>query len=330
MDTTLFHTPALLQKKILVTGGAGFIGSNIVGYLMQQGVQKVRVLDNLSNGFAKNLAPFIGNPKFEFIEGDITSYNTCLKACEDIDIITHQAALGSVPRSIKDPVATHAANATGFLHMLWAAKNSNIKRFIYASSSSVYGDAKQSPKTEMHLGTPLSPYAVSKLTNELYATIFANTYGLQVIGLRYFNVFGPNQDPEGPYAAAIPIFMDALLNNKTAYINGDGNTTRDFTYVENAVQINVRAMCTENPEAFAKVYNVAVGESTSLNQLFQSLQIISGNNASPEYRPERAGDIRHSLADISLAKQFLAYDPQVRIAQGLDKTFAWFRANFKK
>ncbi|HQV01317.1 MAG TPA: NAD-dependent epimerase/dehydratase family protein, partial [Bacteroidia bacterium] len=229
MYNTSFHTPTLNNKAVLITGGAGFIGSNIVAYLMQHGVRKVRVLDNLSNGFKKNIAPYLSNPSFEFIEGDITNYETCLKVCEGIDVVTHQAALGSVPRSIKDPVATHAANATGFINMLWAAKNCNVNRFIYASSSSVYGDAQQSPKIEANLGKPLSPYAVSKLTNELYASIFAHTYGMQLIGLRYFNVFGPQQDPNGPYAAAIPIFMDALLNNQTAFINGDGLTTRDFT-----------------------------------------------------------------------------------------------------
>ncbi|MEO8146246.1 MAG: SDR family oxidoreductase [Bacteroidia bacterium] len=324
-----FHTESLKSKSILITGGAGFIGSNIAEYLMKYSVKKVRVLDNLSNGFEKNIKPYLSHPNFEFVNGDITNFEMCKKVCEDIDIITHQAALGSVPRSIKDPIATHNANATGFIHMLTAAKDAGVERFIYASSSSVYGDSKESPKHEKNLGTPLSPYAVSKLTNELYGNIFASTYNMRVIGLRYFNVFGPKQDPNGPYAAAIPLFMDGLLNNKTAYINGDGSTTRDFTFVENAVQINVKAMCTENADAFGKVYNVAVGESTSLNELFGYLQEISGNRTPPQYRDERPGDIKHSLADISLARNLLDYNPQVKTHEGLAVTYEWFSKTFK-
>ena len=330
MYATKFHTGALVSKAVLITGGAGFIGSNIAEYLMLNGVKKVRVLDNLSNGFMRNIEPYLTDPRFEFMEGDITNFDTCKKACEGIDVITHQAALGSVPRSIKDPVATHNANATGFIHMLTAAKDAGVERFIYASSSSVYGDATDSPKREKNLGTPLSPYAVSKLTNELYGNIFARTYGMKIIGLRYFNVFGPRQDPNGPYAAAIPLFMDALLNNKPAYINGDGSTTRDFTFVENAVQINIKALCTANAEAFGKVYNVALGETTSLNQLFTGLQQVSGNATPPEYREERPGDIKHSLADIGLAQQLLGYDPQIKIHEGLQQTYAWFAKSFKQ
>jgi UDP-N-acetylglucosamine 4-epimerase len=330
MYATKFHTDALLSKAVLITGGAGFIGSNIAEYLMLNGVKKVRVLDNLSNGFMRNIEPFLSDPRFEFMEGDITNFDTCKKACEGIDVITHQAALGSVPRSIKDPVATHNANATGFIHMLTAAKDAGVERFVYASSSSVYGDATDSPKLEKNLGTPLSPYAVSKLTNELYGNIFARTYGMKVIGLRYFNVFGPRQDPNGPYAAAIPLFMDALLNNKPAYINGDGSTTRDFTFVENAVQINIKALSTDNAEAFGKVYNVALGETTSLNQLFTSLQEVSGNATPPQYRDERPGDIKHSLADITLARQLLDYNPQIKIHEGLQQTYAWFAKSFKQ
>ncbi len=330
MYTSKFHNDALLSKAVLITGGAGFIGSNIAEYLMLNGVKKVRVLDNLSNGFMRNIQPYLSDPRFEFIEGDITNFDTCKKACEGIDVITHQAALGSVPRSIKDPVATHNANATGFIHMLTAAKDAGVERFVYASSSSVYGDAKESPKQEKNLGTPLSPYAVSKLTNELYGNIFARTYGMKIIGLRYFNVFGPRQDPNGPYAAAIPLFMDALLNNKPAYINGDGSTTRDFTFVENAVQINIKALSTDNAEAFGKVYNVALGETTSLNQLFQSLQQVSGNTTPPHYRDERPGDIKHSLADIGLAQKLLGYDPQIKIHEGLEQTYAWFAKSFKQ
>ena len=329
MYQTKFHNESLIDKSILVTGGAGFIGSNIVEYLLKYGVKKVRVLDNLTNGFKKNITPYLSLSNFEFIEGDITNTETCKKACEGIDIITHQAALGSVPRSIKDPLATHNSNATGFINMLVAAKDAAVEKFVYASSSSVYGDSIASPKKESDLGKPLSPYAVSKLTNELYGNIFAHTYRMKTIGLRYFNVFGPRQDPNGPYAAAIPIFMDALLNNKTAYINGDGTTTRDFTFVENAVQVNIKAMCVDNDEAFGKVYNVAVGESTSLNDLYHYLNEISGNATPPEHREERAGDIKHSLADISLAKNFLGYNPQVKIREGLAATYKWFSENFK-
>ena len=330
MYQTKFHTDSLLNKSILVTGGAGFIGSNIVEYLLKYGVKKVRVLDNLTNGFRKNIEPYLSLPNFEFVEGDITNVETCKKVCEGIDIITHQAALGSVPRSIKDPLATHNSNATGFINMLVAAKDAGVDKFIYASSSSVYGDSKASPKKENDLGKPLSPYAVSKLTNELYGNIFAHTYGMKTIGLRYFNVFGPRQDPNGPYAAAIPIFMDALLNNKTAFINGDGSTTRDFTFVENAVEVNIRAMCVDNAEAFGKVYNVAVGESTSLNELYSFLNAVSGNPTPPQYRDERSGDIKHSLADISLARNFIGYNPQVKIKEGLEITYKWFENNFKK
>lgn len=327
---TPFHTDDISTKTFLVTGGAGFIGSNLVEYLLKYGAKKVSVLDNLSNGFKKNIEPFLSNPAFEFIEGDITDVDTCKKACDGIDLVAHQAALGSVPRSIKFPLATHAANATGFLNMLSAAKDAGVQRFVYASSSSVYGDSKVSPKKEEGIGKALSPYAVSKLTNELYAGVFALNYGMKIIGLRYFNIFGPRQDPNGPYAAAIPLFMDALINNTPAYINGDGEHSRDFTFIENAVQANVNALFCKNDEAFNKVYNVAVGENTSLNTLFTTLQELSGNSTKPEYREERPGDIRHSLADISLARKMLGYDPKVKLKEGLDITLKWFAENFKR
>ena len=280
-----FHNDTLREKAILVTGGAGFIGSNLVDYLVRNGARKVRVLDNLSNGFMKNIASYSGHPAFEFMEGDITQPKVCERACEGINMVSHQAALGSVPRSIAHPLATHAANATGFLNMLVAARDAGVERFVYASSSSVYGDSMVSPKKEDIIGKSLSPYAVSKFTNELYAGVFALNYGMKLIGLRYFNVFGPRQDPNGPYAAAIPLFMDALIHDKTAYLNGDGEQTRDFTFVTNAVQANVRAFFTGNPGAFGKVYNVAVGENISVKKLFELLVRLRvrkpGRNTAP-------------------------------------------------
>ncbi len=325
-----YHTPEIKDCSILISGGAGFIGSNLVEYLLLNGAKKVRVFDNLSNGFERNIEPFRSNPAYEFMEGDITNLADCEKACAGIDLISHQAALGSVPRSIKNPLATSAANTTGFLNMLLSARDAGVKRFIYASSSSVYGDSIASPKTETALGNPLSPYAVSKLTNELYASVFAMHYGMEVIGLRYFNVFGPRQDPNGPYAAAIPLFMNSMLFGKDAVIYGDGTQTRDFTFVENAVQANVRALFTTNVEAFNKVYNVAVGESVTVNDLFREIGEISGNPKSPQYVPERKGDIRNSLADISMAKKLLGYDPNYQIHEGLKHTIEWFANAFNK
>lgn len=324
----VFHTTDIQNKTFLVTGGAGFIGSNIVDYLLTNKASRVRVLDNLSNGFRRNIEPYLNNPAFEFIEGDITDPSTCVKACEGINMVTHQAALGSVPRSISFPLNTHAANATGFLNMLVAARDAGVERFVYASSSSVYGDLADSPKVESRIGRSLSPYAVSKYTNELYAGVFALNYGMKVIGLRYFNVFGPRQDPNGPYAAAIPLFMDALQNGKDAFLNGDGEQTRDFTFVLNAVQANIRAFFTENPDAFNKVYNVAVGENISVKKLFTELAVIAGKDAQPKYREERPGDIKNSLADISQAKKYLGYEPVVKLKEGLQITFDWFKKTY--
>lgn len=325
--SAVYHTKPLRNISILVTGGAGFIGSNIAEYLLQHGAT-VRVLDNLSNGHYRNIQPFINHPDFTFINGDITDVDVCRAACKGIDLVTHQAALGSVPRSIANPVATSDANTSGFLNVLLAARDAGVKRVVYASSSSVYGDSKQSPKQETNLGRPLSPYAVSKLTNELYASVFAQHYGLEMIGLRYFNVFGPNQDPNGPYAAAIPLFMNSLLCNTSAVIYGDGEQTRDFTFVENAVQANVRALFTENKDALNRVYNIAVSESVSVNRLFDTLAQIIQSDRKPEYKEDRAGDVRNSLADISLAKDKLGYDPRFRLEEGLKITVDWFRKVF--
>ncbi|HMT27912.1 MAG TPA: SDR family oxidoreductase [Bacteroidia bacterium] len=329
INNVVFHTDEIWNKAFLVTGGAGFIGSNIVGYLLHHKAAKVRVLDNLSNGFKRNLEPFMNNPAFEFMEGDITDLQTCVKACEGIHMVTNQAALGSVPRSISFPLHTHAANATGFLNMLVAARDAGVERFVYASSSSVYGDLADSPKVESRIGKALSPYAVSKYTNELYAGVFALNYGMKVIGLRYFNVFGPQQDPNGPYAAAIPLFMDALLNDKNAYLNGDGEQTRDFTFVQNAVQANIRAFFTPNPDAFNKVYNVAVGDNISVKKLFSILADIAGKEVKPLHRPDRPGDIKNSLADITLARTYLGYEPLVKLKEGLEITFNWFKNTYK-
>ncbi|MBL0104917.1 MAG: SDR family oxidoreductase [Bacteroidetes bacterium] len=325
MSKPTFHTQDLSKYSFLVTGGSGFIGSNLVKYLLEHSAGKVRVLDNLLTSSYNNLKPFEGNPAFEFIEGDIRDQDTCARACNGIDFVSHQAALGSVPRSVKDPVATHSINATGFLHMLVAARDAKVKRFVYASSSSVYGDHPVLPKREDETGNPLSPYAVSKKTNELYARVFASTYAMQIIGLRYFNVFGPNQSPDGAYAAVIPLFMQSVIDGTSPNIDGDGLQTRDFTYVENAVQANVRAMLTSNENALNKVYNIAVGERLTVLELFNLIAGLTNSTVRPNHRETRPGDIRDSLADISRAKEFLGYEPTVKAAEGLKRTFDWFQ-----
>lgn len=322
-----FHSQSLEHTSFLITGGAGFIGSNLVEYLLAYNAGKVRVLDNLSNGFRKNIRAFLDNPAFEVMEGDIRDLDTCMQACAGIDIVLHQAALGSVPRSIKDPVTTNNVNIGGFVNMLLAAKDQQVKRFVYAASSSTYGDSKSLPKVEDKIGRPLSPYAVTKYANELYADVFGKTYGMEIIGLRYFNIFGPRQDPNGAYAAVIPLFIDAVLKGKPPRINGDGGQTRDFTFVENCVEANIRAALTANPEAVNQVYNIAVGDRTSLNDLFQILKEEAGSQVVPEYGPDRAGDIRDSLADISKARRLLGYNPQVTIRDGLKQTLDWFKHN---
>ena len=322
------HLVPLGEFRFLVTGGAGFIGSNICEYLLQHGAGEVRVLDNLSEGKLENIQDWLDRPNFKFIQGDITCPDNCREACENIDFVSHQAALGSVPRSIDTPLVTNAANVTGFLNILTAAKDSGVRRFVYASSSSVYGDSLQLPKQEHLIGQPLSPYAASKLVDEIYAKVFARNYGIDVIGLRYFNVFGPRQKPDGPYAAVIPLFMDALLHNRSPLINGDGQQSRDFTFVANAVEANIRAMTTTNSDACDRVYNIAFGQRRSVNQLFQTLRKLVGSNLEPVYRDPRPGDVRDSLADISLAKAYLGYDPQFDIDSGLAITFDWFRRRF--
>lgn len=320
----MFHTKDISNSSFLVTGGAGFIGSHITEYLLKHGAGKVRVLDNFATGFQRNIDLFTDNPNFEFIEGDIRDYETCKQACEGIDYVSHQAALGSVPRSIVDPVTSNEVNVSGFLNMLTAAKDAKVKTFVYASSSSVYGDEPNLPKREEKIGNPLSPYAVTKKTNELYADVFAKLYGMKVVGFRYFNVFGPRQDPDGPYAAVIPLFVSGIINQKPVYINGDGEQTRDFTYVDNAVQANVRGMLTDNEAAFGETYNVAVGENFSVNLLYNLVRENLGIQHEPTYREPRAGDIRNSLADISKAQNLLGYNPTQRFKEGLKVTVEFF------
>ena len=318
------------NMKIIVTGGAGFIGSNIVETLIQrEDISKVTVFDNLSTGFERNIQPFFAHPKFNYVHGDITEIQTCIEVCAGADAVCHQAALGSVPRSILHPMATHQANVDGFVNMLEAARREGVKRFVYASSSSVYGDAAYSPKTEAQLGTPLSPYAVSKKINELYANIYHRTYGMEVIGLRYFNVFGPRQDPDGAYAAVIPLFFKAALNNHPPTIFGDGTITRDFTYIDNVVDINIAALTTLNSDAFGKAYNVACGTTTTLAQIWEAIKKISGSTVSPIYGSPRKGDILQSLADIALARQHLNYTPAVTVEAGLARSLEWYRRQYE-
>lgn len=313
------------EGTFLITGGAGFIGSNLVDYLLKNGARKVRVLDNLSNGYLENIQPHFDNETFEFIEGDIRDLDTCSKAVEGIQFISHQAALGSVPRSISDPKTTNEVNISGFLNMLIASKDSEqLKRFVYAASSSTYGDSSALPKVEGNEGKPLSPYAITKAVNEMYGDVFSKVYGFHTIGLRYFNIFGPKQSPDNPYAAVIPIFCKAFINGNAPTINGDGETSRDFTFVDNAVQANIRALL--KPELSKHtVYNVACGEQTTLNQIIDQLVEISGTSITPIYGPERKGDVKHSKASIELIKNELGYVPDVYFSDGLQKVFNWYK-----
>jgi UDP-N-acetylglucosamine 4-epimerase len=325
-----FHTTDISNKNFLVTGGAGFIGSHIAEYLLKNGAAKVRVLDDLSNGFQKNVDLLSVYPNFEFIKGDIRNLETCMAACKGIDHISHQAALGSVPRSIAEPVYFNEVNVNGFVNMLKAAIDNKIKTFVYASSSSVYGDELNMPKKENKIGNSLSPYAVTKRTNELYAKVFADTYGIKLMGFRYFNIFGPRQDPDGAYAAVIPLFVKGIINHTPVYVNGDGGQTRDFTFVENAVQINIKGMLTDNADAFNKTYNVAVGESFSVNYLYNACKEYLQSETEAIYREPRAGDIRDSLADISLASKMLGYEPTRKFEEGLEETMLFFKNLYEK
>lgn len=323
--------PQELQQNIrttafLITGGAGFIGSNIAAALTEAGARKVVVLDDLSTGSESNIEALKNNPAFTFIRGDIRDAATCEKACAGIDVVLHQAALGSVPRSIDNPIATNSVNVDGFLNMLNAARLAGIKTFVYASSSSVYGDDEVMPKTEERTGNLLSPYAVSKHTNEQYAKVFSRVYGLRTIGLRYFNVFGPNQSVNGPYAAVIPLFIKAMMRGEQPVIFGTGETTRDFTFVSNVVQANVRAAFADLGDTTSLVANVAFGGTTSLNELYRLLAGFTGFALPPRYAPERKGDIKNSFADISRARKMLGFVPGTGLEEGLRLTTEWFKA----
>ena len=321
------------NKKILITGGAGFIGSNLCAYFLED--NEVVCLDNFSTGYRHNIVSFLSNPKFRLIEGDIRDFETCNQAVLGVDYVLHQAALGSVPRSINDPITSNEVNVSGFLNMLVAVRDAKVKRFIYAASSSTYGDSEALPKIEDVIGKPLSPYAVTKYVNELYADVFSKTYGIETIGLRYFNVFGRNQDPNGAYAAVIPKFVAQFLAHESPVINGDGNFSRDFTYIDNVIQMNELAITTQNPEAVNTVYNTAYGDRTTLTQLVQLLkdnlakfdpkiaevQVIHGAN--------RAGDIPHSLASIEKAKNKLGYNPKFSIEAGIKEAVSWYFQNLK-
>lgn len=330
MSKPIFHVENIADKRFLVTGGAGFIGSHIAEYLLKNGAKTVRVLDNMVNGFESNLDILKSYAAFEFIKGDIRNLEDCRVACQDIDCVSHQAALGSVPRSIKEPVYFNEVNVGGFVNMLHAAIEARVSTFVYASSSSVYGDEPTLPKTELRVGKCLSPYAATKKTNELYAQVFADTYGIKLMGFRYFNIFGPRQDPNGPYAAVIPLFVKGIMQQKEVFINGDGEQTRDFTYVDNAVQANIRGMLTQNESAFNKVYNVAVGEYFTINQLYNICTNQLGIDWKPTHREPRAGDIRNSLADISLAHEMLDYIPVKKFESGLIETIEYFKTIYNK
>lgn len=325
----------LKSKKVLITGGAGFIGSNLCEKLIELGAQVI-CLDNFATGKKENLLAIIKNPNFTLIEGDIRNLETCHKAVKGVDYVLHQAALGSVPRSLKDPITSNEVNVSGFLNMLVAARDARVKRFVYAASSSTYGDSENLPKVEGIIGKPLSPYAITKYVNELYADIFKNAYDLDTIGLRYFNVFGRKQDPNGAYAAVIPKFVIQLMNHESPIINGDGTYSRDFTYIDNVIQMNLLAITTENKEALNQVYNTAVGDRTNLLELTtllkQYLAKYDPKIASVEIKhgPNRAGDIPHSLASIDKAKTLLGYDPQFKIEAGLEEAVEWYWRNLRK
>lgn len=314
------------MQNILVTGGAGFIGSNLVSNLLQDNrVALVRVLDNFATGFKHNISEFEKHPKFEFYEGDIRDYETCLQALKGIHLVSHQAALGSVPRSIKDPITTNAVNIDGTLNIFKAAVEQKIRRVVFAASSSTYGDSQGLPKIEHIIGNPLSPYAVTKYVNELYADVFAKTYDFEYIGLRYFNVFGPKQDPNGAYAAVIPLFFKAAIDGKGPIINGDGTNSRDFTYIDNVVEANVLGLFTDNTAAINQVYNVACGERTTLNELWQNIKSVTNCKVDAIHGPNRSGDIPHSLASIEKAKNFLGYSGKVKLKEGLEKALKFYK-----
>jgi UDP-N-acetylglucosamine 4-epimerase len=322
------------KTKILITGGAGFIGSNLCCYFVEKGFQVV-CLDNLSTGFKKNIQDLIQSKNFTFIEGDIRNLKDCQTAVNDVQFVLHHAALGSVPRSINDPITTNEVNVSGFLNMIIAARDAKVKRFIYAASSSTYGDSETLPKVEHTIGKPLSPYAITKYVNELYADIFSKTYGFETIGLRYFNVFGKNQDPNGAYAAVIPKFILQLINHQSPVINGDGSNSRDFTFIENVIQMNELAIKTQNPLAVNTIYNTAFGQNTTINSLVKSIknELLRFDESIADipviYGENRLGDIPHSLASIKKAQQRLGYNPEFSLQQGLHLAAEWYWNNLK-
>ena len=322
----------LINKKILVTGGAGFIGSNLCEVLLKKG-NKVVCLDNFTTGKRQNIEEFFKYPNFNFIIGDLRKLEDCLKATKDVDYVLHQAALGSVPRSIKDPITTNEVNVSGFLNILVASRDNAVKRFVFAASSSTYGDSESMPKVESIIGKPLSPYAITKYVNELYADIFSKTYGLETIGLRYFNVFGRKQDPNGAYAAVIPKFVSKLMNGESPIINGDGTYSRDFTYIDNVVQANLLSLVTTNKKAINTIYNVAYGDRNNLNDLMTYLKEYlsefdsSISNITVIHGPNRAGDIPHSHASIDKAKKLLNYNPKFSLQKGLKEAVKWYWEN---
>lgn len=325
-----FDPHILSNKKILVTGGAGFIGSNLCTRLLETG-NSVSCFDNFLTGKKQNIEVLLDHPKFQLIEGDIRNLEQCKIATQNIDIVLHQAALGSVPRSINDPITTNAINIDGFLNIITAAKENQVKRFVYAASSSTYGDSEELPKIEERIGNPLSPYAVTKYVNELYAGVFAKLYNMEIIGLRYFNVFGKNQDPEGMYAAAIPKFINAISKGESITVFGDGSQSRDFTYIENVIQANILAASTINPNALNQVYNIAYGEQTTLNDLLLTLKnaIPDSEKSSIIYSEPRLGEVKHSLASIEKAKNLLNYNPEYNLQKGLEQAISWYLENKK-
>lgn len=315
------------DTPILITGGAGFIGSNIVDKLVADGFTSIKVLDNLETGYIQNIQDHIDSGKIHFIRGDITDMKVCSEACKGIEIVLHQAAMGSVPRSIEFPMKTFAVNVTGFMNMLESCRIQKVERFVYASSSSVYGDDTNLPKVEELVGNPLSPYAVSKKTNELFARTYADLYKMEIIGLRYFNVFGPKQNPEGPYAAVIPIFINNILKGKDCNIYGDGNNRRDFTFIDNVVQANLLAAFTENKDALNQIYNIAYGATKSVNDLFEMINAELKSSSKPKYLAPRIGEIKDSFASIEKAKKLFNYNPEVSLEKGIIQAVDWYRKN---
>ena len=324
MEFKSYHQDYNIKNfSFLITGGAGFIGSNLVEYLVQFGAKKIRIIDNLSTGNIENIKDYLNLPNVEFIKADITSFSVCLKATKNIDFVSHQAALGSVPRSIADPLKTNKVNVTGFLNILNASYQNKVKRLVYAASSSTYGDSKILPKQEDVIGNPLSPYAVTKYVNELYAQVFSKVYNYNTVGLRYFNVFGPKQNLNGPYAAVIPLFISEMLKNKEPFINGDGKTSRDFTFVSNVVQANIKSIFLKDIKK-NHIMNIACGGKTSLIDLVKNINECLNLNIKPNFRDFRLGDVKHSMANISRAKDLINYNPEISFEEGIKLTIPFF------